>query len=180
MDIDWVIVEGHEQKRPLSGIPSAVEMVLKLLHKVEPAYYELQSSWIDDKNGLQDFHERKIAGVEFHNPSFGEKGSGFQMDRLFGAIDEELGNGRCVIMPWPACVFMANKGFCLTWFPTWIIYTKRENEYLAFAKDTASIMRGERNKTLRSEKEFANTPTMFADFVRYIEGVDILTYKVKQ
>lgn len=45
MNLDKSIIDNHEQKHQVSCIPSAVEMVLKLLRKVNVNYYELQESW---------------------------------------------------------------------------------------------------------------------------------------
>jgi len=49
MNFDKSLIDNHEQKYQCSCIPSAVEMVLKLIGKVGTDYYELQESWDNKK-----------------------------------------------------------------------------------------------------------------------------------
>ena len=51
MNLDQEIIKAHKQKYEYSCIPSAIEMVLKLLRKVGIDYYDLQDEWDNKKTG---------------------------------------------------------------------------------------------------------------------------------
>jgi hypothetical protein len=98
--IDRQIVDNHRQLDPLSCIPSSVELVLKLLRRVPEAFYDLQRDWRNKRDGsFRDFDGRTIAGIRFtilfHDFP---RGSEFPLTQLFDTIDNELAQGRFVIV----------------------------------------------------------------------------------
>jgi hypothetical protein len=102
MNPDKEIMRTHRQLTQFSCIPMVVELVLKLLGRVPPDFFELQKDWKDNKLGtFADFHEREIKGVKFQHKFSVDKGRGFspeKMKELFKTIDEELDNGRYVMI----------------------------------------------------------------------------------
>ena len=96
---DEKIVHQHRLLRPSSVVPSCVELVLKLGGRVPADFYELQHAWLDNAGGsFHDFDGSTIAGLTFHQRFTHERGPGFPLPKLFAAIDEELRNGRYVVV----------------------------------------------------------------------------------
>ncbi len=120
-----LIINAHEQKHRLSCIPSAVEIVLKLLEKVDTNYYDLQNNWGKKSNGsLGDFNGKAIKGITFERIFAVPRNSSFSMEEFFQVIDDELTSGRYVIISLPKQK---------KWH-TYIIYAKANEDYLVFSK----------------------------------------------
>jgi hypothetical protein len=117
---DRKIIDAHEQLFPLSCIPSAAEMVLKLLGQVPTSYRDLQLAWQNKSDGcFREFHDKTFAGVTF-------KYTAGPTEKLLEAIDRELHAGRFVV------VGLRNAG---GWH-SWVIYDKdTSGEFLAVSKD---------------------------------------------
>jgi hypothetical protein len=96
---DRRVIDLHRQLFGWSCIPSSVELVLKLLGRVSPHYYELQKEWQNRKDGcFDDFAGRTIAGVKFDRRYAMTRCAMFPFKGLFAAIDAELASGRFVIV----------------------------------------------------------------------------------
>jgi hypothetical protein len=84
MEIDERI-GSHRQLYRYSCIPSAVEIVLKLLGRVDTNYYELQNEWDNREDGsFKDFDERVVEGLTFRLVN------NLPFEKLFDTIDQEL------------------------------------------------------------------------------------------
>lgn len=124
MDIDWSIIAAHKQKYQYSCVPSAVEMILKLLKKVDIDYYCLQDHWEDLKMNFCNYVRREFCQFEiFDNITI--KGVTFHRiccnaPKLFEKIDEELSSERGVMVS--------------VQYHIWIIYGKKDSKYLNFSK----------------------------------------------
>ena len=91
MNIDCEIINAHKQCYKYSCIPSSVEMILKLLKRIEPNDYHLQEHWDNRTNGsFADFDNKIIKGVTFYQRSNPDA------KKLFEIIDKELNEGRFV------------------------------------------------------------------------------------
>jgi|SRR5208283_4293444 len=97
MSFDDTIIHAHKQKYIFSCIPSAVEMILKLLRKVPVNYYDLQDAWQNKCDGnFNDFDGKVVEGVKFHQkfntrdhprgPSFPLEGLSLLLMRRFRQI----------------------------------------------------------------------------------------------
>ncbi|MBM3212064.1 hypothetical protein FJZ33_07585 [Candidatus Poribacteria bacterium] len=118
MNINWQIIHNHEQKFKYSCIPSAIEMVLKLLKKVGEGFYDFQEQWRDKQNGsFDDFHNYKYKGVTFYKHYD-------NATNLLRLTDRELNSRECII------ISLRNANV----FHMWIIYDKKGNNYLNFSK----------------------------------------------
>jgi len=119
VEIDKKVVEYHIQKDRYSCIPSAVELVLKLLKKVPLNYYELQDIWSNKQNGsFADFDGKTIENVTF------TRRYNLTLKKLLEVVDEELKSNRFVIIPLP----LGSEAHC------YVIYGKDNDDYLAVAK----------------------------------------------
>ncbi len=114
------IIDAHEQILPLSCIPSAVEMVLKLLGRTPGSYHDLQLAWQNKSDGcFREFHNRTFAGVTF-------KYTAGPTEKLLEIIKQELSAGRFVV------VGLRNPG---GWH-SWVVYDQDSSgEFLAVSKD---------------------------------------------
>lgn len=181
MNIDWGTIRKHAQISRYSCIPSAVEMVLKLLGKAGDDYYEQQELWGNRSTGdFRPFDGETIEGVTFKiefddrkNP----RGNNFPIEDLFQFIDKELEGGRYVIIS-----LSSDSGWHM-----WIIYTKTDDDYLAFSKNSPAIydsrlgqvvLSPEHGKiTLRSEEEISEG---IKNRIRVMRGTDTLTYRIAE
>jgi hypothetical protein len=127
---DVNIVHQHRLLQPSSIVPSSVELVLKLAGRVPANFVELQQAWLDNAGGsFHDFDGRTIAGLTFHQRFTRERGPGFPLPKLFAAIDEELRNGRYVV------VGLRNEPD-LNSFSAWVIVERNAaGEYQAVSKN---------------------------------------------
>jgi len=154
---DKEIIENHSQRYPISCIPSCVEMVLKLLEKVNSDYYELQNDWGNNSLGnFKDFDNKTIKGITFHHKfdpnGYGGRSVKFPLNDLSKRIDAELENHRFVCIS-----LVSNAGWHM-----WVIYKKDIDEYFAFSK--------ENSKTITCDKVWS--------IVQNMQGTDILTYTI--
>jgi len=173
MNIDWGVIKQHEQRYHTTCIPSAVEMILKVLGKVDINYYEQQEAWKDKTTrNFRPFDGKTIEGVafkiEFDDKEY-PRGSDFPIEKLFQFIDKELEVGRYVIISLPS-LLVSNLGFIFGSFHMWVIYAKNGDDYLAFSK------------VALSETDQIAKATVILDrvkhLVRMIQGTDILTYRM--
>jgi hypothetical protein len=99
MTLNQTAVDAHHQLYPVSCIPMAVELVLKLLGKVPMDYYLLQEDWRNRTDGsFGAFDGRTIAGITFRAQFPNPRGPEFPMARLFETIDAELASNRFVVI----------------------------------------------------------------------------------
>lgn len=117
---DRKIVDSHEQLFPLSCIPSAAELVLKLVGRVPGSYRDLQLAWQNKQDGcFRDFHGKTFAGLTF-------KYTAGPTEKLLEIIDHELHAGRFVV------IGLRNPG---GWH-SWVVYDQDSSgEFLAVSKD---------------------------------------------
>jgi hypothetical protein len=157
MKIDTKILDKHQQIGEYSCIPSAVEMVLKLLGKVDPDYHEQQKEWSNKPDGsFADFDGKKIEGVTFRVPKINApRGSSFPLAELFGLIDRELESGKLVIISLPA----KNKP---SDYHMYVIYEVENDDYLAVTKD------GSNTSMINDVKKQ----------VKKMQGTDVLVYEL--
>jgi hypothetical protein len=151
------IIDQHQQISAQSCIPSAVEMVLKLLGKVDASYYDQQSSWTN--GSFENFDGQTISEVTFRRINLAERGPSFPYDQLFGIIDRELESDRYVIIS----LLGIFRGMSV--YHAYIIFDKTQNnDYLAVTK--AFTNEGQVTQFIDDVK----------NRVRQIRGTDILTY----
>ncbi len=153
------IINQHRQVKNNSCIPSAVEMVLKLLKKVPLNYYNLQNGWTNDGSFL-NFDGQAIQGVTFRRINLTERGPNFPFDQLFKIINQELAEDRYVII---ALLGMSDSG-------------PKLHAYIVFDKDPST----EDYLTVTKASFFSTYVTQFdTDIkgrIREIQGTDILVY----
>jgi hypothetical protein len=151
------IIDQHQQISLQSCIPSAVEMVLKLLGKVDSDYYDQQSNWTN--GSFEDFDGQTISEVTFRRINLAERGPDFPHDQLFNIIDQELESDRYVV------ISLLGRFREVSVYHAYIIFDKTENNgYLAVTK--AFTNRGQVTQFIDDVK----------NRVRQIQGTDILTY----
>jgi hypothetical protein len=155
LSFDESRIIDHWQKYLNSCIPSCVEMILKLLRKVDIDFYDLQNDWGEKSDGsFHDFDRFSYDNVIFsHEFSSEIRGPSFPLNKLFGRIDELLLEGEFI------CVSLSNTNR----FHMYIIFEKIYDEYRAFSKISNS------------------NQTIYYSYVRKniiaLGGTDILTYK---
>jgi hypothetical protein len=145
---------SHVQLFPYSCIPSAIEIILKQLGKVDLDYYELQNEWRNKGNGsFQDFDGKVLFGLTFRR-LFGRGGEpDFPMEALFSCISQELAQQRFVI------ISLTSPG---GWH-MFVIHSQIDDEFVAASKADSA------NWTVLNVKSM----------VRQMGGTDILAYSVK-
>jgi hypothetical protein len=121
------IVDQHEQRYGMSYIPMSVELVLKLLGRAPPDYYELQTPWKEKADGnFRDFNGKTIKGVTFHQQYDLRRNRQFPLAKLFATIDKELKEGRFVIVS-----LASSSGWHM-----YVIYDEdAEGDFLAVSKE---------------------------------------------
>lgn len=161
MICDLRIIDAHKQISKYSCIPSGVEIVLKLLGKVNTEYYDLQKAWRrkygDNSSGsFIDFNGCTIKGLtfkcKFHNYP---RNAGFPFEKLFHTIDDELATDRYVLVSLK--VFPPN-------YHIYLICDKNNDDYIAYSK-------GSNNKTIEY------TGRVKAK-IQEMQGTDILIYSM--
>ncbi len=97
------VVNNHNQIFPASGIPSAIEMVLKYCKVVDFNFYDLQIKWQNKADGsFRDFDKMELYGITFSQKFNLPRDESFPVDSLFQAIENELKSGKKVIISLPA------------------------------------------------------------------------------
>jgi hypothetical protein len=157
---DRTIVDAHEQKFELSCIPSCVELVLKLLKRVEPSYYDEQRSWGNTPDGsFGNYSGRELFGLRFRNLFYEHpRGPGFPVADLLSKIRAELDEERFVI------ISLASSG---GWH-MYVVYAHENDEFRAVSK--ASPPSGHVTVSVGDVKAV----------VKSMQGTDILVYEEAQ
>ena len=155
------IIDQHQQISNNSCIPSAVEMILKLLEKAPVSYYDLQNAWATN-GSFANFDEQTILGVTFHRINLANRGADFPLNQLFEIIDQELAANRYVAI---ALSGMSGTEPC---FHAYVVFDKDQPtlDYVAVTKAStngAYVTQFDMNIKAR---------------VREIQGTDILVYTV--
>jgi hypothetical protein len=154
-ELDKEIIKNHKQIYNLSCIPSCVEMILKLLGKVDINFYSLQNDWNDKSDGsFNDFDGYKFENILFSHEFSSSRGEAFPFKKLYDRIDTLLLCGFYI------CVSIRN----LYGYHMYIIYEKIGNEYWAFSKKSNS----EEILELINVKEI----------IYLMGGTDLLTYSI--
>jgi len=131
MEFDRYLIDKHEQRYDWSCIPSAIEMVLKLLQKVGSDFYELQDNWKEKKDGnFSDFDGTTIRGLRFKKLFGNQRGPDFPKEDLYAKINEELNAKRFVIISLAV----------LNGWHMFVLFKKIGDEYLAFSKNGKSTL----------------------------------------
>jgi hypothetical protein len=149
------IIDQHAQRYGMSCIPSAVEMVLKLLGREPESYYDLQEAWKEKGDGTFDnFDNQTLNGVTFHRQFNLPRSDQFPLTSLFQKIDTELKAGHFVIVSLPS-----GNGYHM-----FVIYDEdTAGDFLAVSK----------NGKQTSEA------THVKDTIKRMKGTDIMTYEIK-
>lgn len=155
MDCEEVISQ-QKQLYGNSCIPSGVEIILKVLGRVDIDYYDLQEEWDDRTDGsFADFDKKELFGVRFTHRFFDiPRGPDFPLDELFQMISDELSNGRLVLIS----LGMPPR------FHIFAVVREAEGEFLSISKQ------GPKTSRNLSERRTKRT-------VRQMRGTDILTYE---
>ncbi len=163
VNINKIIVDEHEQLEPFSCIPSAVELVLKLLGKAPVGYYDLQKSWKNKKTGsFLNFNGKTIAGVTFESKfSPPNRGKCFPINDLFKAIDVELDAGKFVVISLKSP---------LGWH-MYVIYNRLNSSYNPSEYDYLAFTKNGKHTTEANDVKKC---------VLSMGGTDILIYNVNQ
>ncbi|MFD2742398.1 MULTISPECIES: hypothetical protein [Sphingobacterium] len=147
-------VNNHNQIFPYSGIPSAIEMVLKDRNAVDQDFYELQNDWQNKKDGsFRDFDQKKLYGITFIQKFTEPRDANFPIDSLFQTIEEELKFGRKVIIS-----LQGNMG----WSIFVVCKQTADGEFTSYSKD------GSHTLIIRNTKEI----------VERSNGTEIMTYRL--
>jgi len=146
---------SHVQRYPCSCIPSAIEIILKQLGKVDSDYYELQDYWRNKCDGsFHDFEGKVLYGLTFKHLFGRERGPNFPLDALFRTISDELAQQRFVVVSLSA----PGGGWHM-----FVIHSQIGAEFVAAAKtDSANWI-------------VSNVKSQ----VRQMGGTDILVYTIK-
>ena len=155
------IIDQHQQISDNSCIPSAVEMILKLLEKAPINYYELQNEWTID-GSFANFDGRTIHGVTFRRINLADRGANFPLNLLFKIIDQELAADRYVVI---ALFGMSNSG------PSF-------HAYVIFDKDLITQDYFAVTKVSLKGTYVTHFETNIKSRIRKIQGTDILVYTV--
>ena len=156
MSYNRKIIDAHRQIFPMSCVPSAVEMVLKLLDKAERYYYDLQCETKNKGSDFARFDGVTIKGVEFKRVTQKNMDlSSFQS--FFSTIDDELAAGRKVMV--------SLKSRTKQQFHIHVIHEKRNDDYLAFTK-------------VHEPDETKDYSGSVKDHMKSMDIADILIYRI--
>lgn len=151
------IIDQHRQISDTSCIPSAVEMVLKLIGKVNSDYYDQQNGWTN--GSFEDFNGQTISEVTFRRVNLADRGPNFPFDQLFDIIDQELESDRYVII---SLIAGFRERSC---YHAYVIFdTTEDNDYLAVTK------------AFTNEGQVTQFIDDIKNRVEQIQGTDILIY----
>ena len=147
------VVNNHNQIFQFSGIPSAVELVLKYCKAVDFNFYNLQNEWQNKTNGsFRDFDNKELYGITFYQKFNLPRDANFPMDSLFQTIENELKSGKKVII---ALNMDAN-------WSIFVVYRQsQDGEFISYSKF------GSHTLIVRNTKEI----------VRKSNGTEIMTYR---
>jgi hypothetical protein len=147
-------IDAHRQRYGMSCIPMSIEMVLKLLGRVPPEYYDLQDARKNKADGnFRDFDGKTIHGVTFHQQFALPRNDRFPLKKLFATIDDELNAGRYVIIS-----LMSGNGWHM-----WVICDRTlDGDFVAFSKVDERTVSADRVNRIVTD----------------MQGTDILTYEI--
>lgn len=155
------IIDQHKQISSRSCIPSAVEMVLKLLGKVDVGYYDQQNSWVN--GSFDDFDGQKITDLTFRRVNLADRSPDFPYEQLLDIINQELESQRYVI------ISLLGRFMGEPCYHAYVIFDKTADD--DFSVVTKAFTNGEQ-------------VTQFIDAIRnmveQIQGTDILVYTSNQ
>ncbi|WP_426789383.1 hypothetical protein [Sphingobacterium sp. WOUb80] len=146
------VVNSHNQIFPYSGIPSAIEMILKYCKVVNFNFYDLQNEWQNKADGsFRDFDNRKVFGITFSQKFKLPRDENFPLDSLFQTIKNELKSGKKVIIS-----LRVDTGWSI-----FVVYKQTpDGEFVSYNKF------GSHTIILRNTKEI----------IRKTNGTEIMTY----
>jgi len=148
------VVNNHNQIFQASGIPSAIEMVLKYCKAVDFNFYDLQIKWQNKTDGsFRDFDKKEFYGITFYQKFNLPRDESFPMDSLFQTIENELKSGKKVII-----ALQVETGWSI-----FLVYKKTpDGEFVSYSKQ------GSHTTILRNTKEI----------VKKSNGTEIMTYSI--
>lgn len=148
------VVNNHIQIFPPSGIPSAIEMVLKYCKAVDFNFYDLQIKWQNKTDGsFRDFDKKELYGITFFQKFNLPRDESFPMDSLFQTIQNELTSGKKVII-----ALQVETGWSI-----FVVYKQTpDGEFVSYSK------LGSHTTILRNTKEI----------VKKSNGTEIMTYSI--
>jgi len=148
------VVNNQNQIFQASGIPSAVEMVLKYCKAVDFNFYDLQIKWQNRTDGsFHEFDKKELYGVTFSRKFNLPRDESFPMDSLFQTIENELKSGKKVII-----ALQVETG----WSIFVVCKQTLDGEFVSYSKY------GSHTTILRNTKEI----------VKKSNGTEIITYNI--
>jgi hypothetical protein len=167
------IVNAHRQLAPLSCIPSAVEMILKI-HSKEPAnYYDQQKQWGNKSNGsFADFDGAVLDGISFKREAFDKSAIGALFSQLVAEIDAGRFPVLSLAMP-QKIVGTADLGVVVWSGFHMFLVTRTNGGLIGYAK--ASPPNG--NNGCDTVATHQILPVSLEIWVQLMGGTDILTYQ---
>jgi len=146
------VVNNHNQIFQSSGIPSAVEMVLKYCKAVDVNFYDLQNEWQNKTDGsFRDFDNKELYGITFSQKFVLPRDENFPIDSLFQTIEQELKSGKKVIIA---------LNLDMSW-PIFVVYKQTpDGEFVSYSKFQSNTL------IIRNTKEI----------VKKSNGTEIMTY----
>lgn len=121
------VLKNHKQKYANSCVPMAIELVLKLMGKMDIDDYSLQDEKGDKSRGGIDYNLKIKNGVEISLDFDILRGPTFPLEQLFEKITQELDEGRFVNC---ACRDKVWQNF-----HAYVIYGYQDDEFLAISTD---------------------------------------------
>ncbi|MDH5828388.1 hypothetical protein ACFX5U_22675 [Sphingobacterium sp. SG20118] len=154
IDFFDTVVNNHHQIFPFSGIPSAIEMVLKYCKVVNFDFYNLQNEWQNKTDGsFGDFDKKELYGITFSQKFVVPRDASFPIDSLFQTIENELKSGKKVII-----ALQMEAGW-----PIFVVYKQTpDGEFVSYSKH------GSHTLIIRNTKEI----------VKKSNGTEIMTYSI--
>ena len=148
------VVNNHNQIFQFSGIPSAIEMVLKNCKVVNFDFYNLQNEWQNKTDGsFGDFDKKELYGITFSQKFVVPRDASFPIDSLFQTIENELKSGKKVII-----ALQMEAGW-----PIFVVYKQTpDGEFVSYSKH------GSHTLIIRNTKEI----------VKKSNGTEIMTYSI--
>lgn len=148
------VVNQHNQIFPVSGIPSAIEMVLKYSKVVDFNFYDLQNRWGNKSDGsFRDFDHKEFSGITFSHKFMLPRDAEFPADSLFRIIEDELKLGKKVII----ALRLENA------WPIFVVHEQTpDGEFVSYSKH------GSHTLIVRNTKEIVNNS----------KGTEIMTYTI--
>jgi len=146
------VVNNHNQIYQPSGIPSAIEMILKYCKAVDFNFYSLQNEWQNKTDGsFRDFDNKELYGITFSLKYNLPRDETFPIDSLFQTIENELKSDKKVLI-----ALQVEGGWSI-----FVVYKQTpDGEFVSYSK------LGSHTLILRNTKEI----------VKRSNGTEIMTY----